>query len=94
MLLMKTLLTSRCINQRGAGHHVAEKIKQLMAGADFINEIKEVLLAYISLLAIRTPGMRNYIESKLIKLLNKLMVNAMVATPEQYSDILFRMQVE
>ncbi|EGT4256247.1 DUF4238 domain-containing protein [Citrobacter amalonaticus] len=74
--------------------HVAEKIKQLMAGADFINEIKEVLLAYISLLAIRTPGMRNYIESKLIKPLNKLMVNAMVATPEQYSDILFRMQVE
>lgn len=49
---------------------------------------------YRGLLANRTPGMRNYIESTLIKPLNKLMANVMVATPERYSDILFRMQIE
>ena len=73
---------------------VAEMLRLLIAGAVFENEIKGVLLTYIPLLAIRTPGMRNDIESRLIKPLHKLMARAMVATPEQYQDMLFMRQVE
>lgn len=73
---------------------VAEMLRLLIAGAVFENEIKEVLLTYISLLAIRTPGMRNDIESRFIKPLHKLMARAMVATPELYQDMLFMLQVE
>ncbi|MDW5835433.1 hypothetical protein SBS95_27395, partial [Klebsiella pneumoniae] len=29
MWLMKTLLTSRCINQRGAGHHTPEGLQKM-----------------------------------------------------------------
>ncbi|EFH6291847.1 DUF4238 domain-containing protein [Escherichia coli] len=78
----QNILESTLANFEG---NVATELKNLKQGMPFSGQTKDIILSFISLLAVRTPAMRDHMESQIVKMVD--MVAKMTASDEdRYND--------
>lgn len=64
---------------------VATHLRYLEEGGAFVGETKDVILEFISLLAIRTPAQREHLSSPL-KQIAKFIMKSSVSSPQRWED--------